>query len=339
MRKRWWFAVAVAVSLGLAGGLAAFGAWRLLTSPMSLPADGTVVEIAPGTPLAAFAGELGNRGVLSQPRVLTWYARLSGDATRIQAGEYRLAPDTSPLDMLDMLIAGNVVLHSFTVVEGWRYEDLRAALRKHPAVISVDLTADELMAEIGMPGVHPEGQFLPDTYFFPKGTTDLQLLRWAHEALTNVLEQAWASRAQDGILETPYAALILASIIEKETALPEERVLISGVFHARLARGMRLQTDPTVIYGLGADFDGNLRRRDLSRDTAYNTYTRGGLPPTPIALPGAAAIDAALHPQLTGALYFVATGEPDGSHRFSATIEEHNEAVAEYLRRLREGRR
>jgi UPF0755 protein len=169
---------------------------------------------------------------------------------------------------------------------------------------------------------------------FPKGTPELVVLRSAHEAMRAALEAAWAARAAQTVVADPYSALILASIIEKETALPAERAKISGVFQQRLARGMRLQTDPTVIYGLGDTFDGNLRRRDLARDTPYNTYTRRGLPPTPIALPSAASIQAAVNPELTDALYFVATGEPDGSHRFSATVDEHNAAVRDYLRRL-----
>jgi UPF0755 protein len=190
------------------------------------------------------------------------------------------------------------------------------------------------MAELGEPGVHPEGQFFPDTYFFPRGTTDLELLRTAHQAMRDHLAKAWDSRDPDAPLHGPYEALILASIIEKETALPAERKLISGVFQQRLKRGMRLQTDPTVIYGMGETFDGNLRRQDLEHDTPYNTYTRGGLPPTPIALPGNASLEAAVQPQATDALYFVATGRGDGSHTFSATLEEHERAVRDYVRRL-----
>jgi UPF0755 protein len=233
-----------------------------------------------------------------------------------------------------MLVEGRGVMYPLTIVEGWRFADLLGALRAHPAVVPLGLAAEEIMAELGSPGLHPEGQFLPDTYVFPKGTTELVVLRSAHEALRAALDAAWLGRAAQTVLADPYSALILASIIEKETALPAERAKISGVFQQRLARGMRLQTDPTVIYGLGENFDGNLRRRDLARDTPYNTYTRRGLPPTPIALPSSASIEAAVNPELTDALYFVATGEPDGSHRFSATVDEHNAAVREYLRRL-----
>jgi len=303
---------------------------------MTLPAEGDTFEVIVGTPLAKLAADLGERNLLPHPRFLTAYARVTGDATRIQAGEYRIPPGTTPRGLLDMLVKGSVVLHQFTVVEGWRFADLLTAVRAHPAVRSLDTGAADIMAELGSPGTPPEGQFLPDTYVFPKGTTDLQVLRLAHEALVERLDAVWAERSPDTVLSDPYEALILASIIEKETALPAERRLISGVFQGRLQRGMRLQTDPTVIYGLGDAFDGNLRRRDLARDTPYNTYTRRGLPPTPIALPGVASLEAAVNPELTGALYFVATGDPDGSHSFSATVEEHNAAVRRYLDRTRQ---
>jgi UPF0755 protein len=191
------------------------------------------------------------------------------------------------------------------------------------------------MSALGAPGVHPEGQFFPDTYRFPYGTPDVEVLRVAHEELVARLRDAWRARSPNLILKTDYDALVLASIIEKETALATERHLISGVFHERLRLNMRLQTDPTVIYGLGDAFDGNLRRQDLERDTAYNTYTRGGLPPTPIALPGAGALAAAVSPDISGAIYFVATGRGDGSHYFSTTLEEHERAVRDYLQQLR----
>jgi UPF0755 protein len=228
-------------------------------------------------------------------------------------------------------------LHQITIVEGWRFNELLAALRANPAVKPSTLDGPAIMKALGEPDVHPEGQFFPDTYSFPRGTSDLELLRTAHLALRAHLDYAWRRRSAGVRVDSPYEALILASIIEKETALPAERRLISGVFQERLRRGMRLQTDPTVIYGMGTAFDGNLRRQDLDNDTPYNTYTRGGLPPTPIALPGAASIEAAVDPEITGAIYFVATGRPDGSHFFSATLEQHEQAVRDYLRRLRSG--
>jgi UPF0755 protein len=233
------------------------------------------------------------------------------------------------------LVAGQVLLHQLTIVEGWRFTELLAAVRAHPAIRAGELDGAAIMTALGESDVHPEGQFFPDTYSFPKGTTDVELLRTAHEALRMHLAKAWDSRASDIEVHSPYEALILASIIEKETALPAERRMISGVFNQRLRRNMRLQTDPTVIYGLGESFDGNLRRQDLDRDTPYNTYTRAGLPPTPIALPGNASLEAAVVPEPTDALFFVATGRGDGSHYFSATLEEHERAVRDYLRQLR----
>jgi UPF0755 protein len=336
MTKR--FKVALLVMM-IAAGVAAtagFAAWKTLNAPLPIPQESLAFEVVSGTPLARLAMQLNGEGVLPHPRLLTWYARLTGDAVRIKTGEYRLEPGKSSLELLQMLVDGNVVMYPLTVVEGWRFADLLAALRAHPAIVPLGLDAAQIMAELGSPGLHPEGQFLPDTYVFPKGTTELVVLRSAHEAMRATLDSAWLARAAQTIVADPYSALILASIIEKETALPAERAKISGVFQQRLARGMRLQTDPTVIYGLGETFDGNLRRRDLARDTPYNTYTRRGLPPTPIALPSAASILAAVNPEVTDALYFVATGEPDGSHRFSATVDEHNAAVREYLRRLRQ---
>jgi UPF0755 protein len=226
-------------------------------------------------------------------------------------------------------------LHQFTIVEGLRFADVLVALRAHPAIAATTLDGAAIMAEVGAANVHPEGQFFPDTYRFPLGTRDIQVLRLAHEALTTRLETAWRNRDANVLLKSAYEALTLASIIEKETRLPSERRLISGVFHERLRRNMRLQTDPTVIYGLGEAFDGNLRRQDLDSDTPYNTYTRSGLPPTPIALPGLGSIEAAVSPEITGAVYFVATGRDDGSHYFSATLEEHQRAVDAYLRQER----
>ena len=232
------------------------------------------------------------------------------------------------MTLLAKLVAGDVYLHQITIVEGSRFAELLAALRSHPAVEATDLDGPAIMTALGAPGVHPEGQFFPETYRFPYGTSDVDVLRVAHEALTSKLQAAWSNRSPDVLLKNDYEALILASIIEKETALATERRLIAGVFHERLRRNMRLQTDPTVIYGVGDAFDGNLRRQDLERDTPYNTYTRNGLPPTPIALPGAGSIEAAVSPEINGAIYFVATGRGDGSHYFSATLEEHERSRA-----------
>jgi UPF0755 protein len=310
-------------------------AWRELNAPLAVPADGVTFEVASGTPAWRVTENLAERGLLAEPWLLALYARATGDATRIRAGEYRLEPGTTPVSLLTKLVAGDVLLHQLTIVEGARFADVLAALRSHPAIAVSSLDGAAIMAALGAPGVHPEGQFFPDTYRFPRGTADLDVLRQAHTALVTHLEAAWNARAPNIAIATPYEALILASIVEKETALATERGRIAGVFHQRLRRNMRLQTDPTVIYGLGAAFDGNLRRQDLERDTPYNTYTRGGLPPTPIALPGLGALEAAVMPEISDAVYFVATGRGDGSHAFSATLEEHERAVREYLRELR----
>jgi UPF0755 protein len=330
-----WAALTVVVMLSAAALALAALAWRELNTPLPLSAEGTWLRIANGTPLRRVTADLAQQGLLDKPWLLDVYARATGEATRIRAGEYELTAGTTPLTLLDKLVAGAVYLHEVTIVEGSRFAEVLAALRMHPAVSATQLDSAAIMAAIGAPGVHPEGQFFPDTYRFPYGTTDVEILHIAHDELTTRLQAAWRNRSPDVLLKNDYEALILASIIEKETALANERRLIAGVFHERLRRNMRLQTDPTVIYGLGESFDGNLRRLDLDSDTPYNTYTRAGLPPTPIALPGAGSIEAAVTPELTGAIYFVATGRPDGSHYFSATLEQHQQAVRDYLRELR----
>ena len=231
-------------------------------------------------------------------------------------------------------------LYSFTIVEGWTFRELLAALAAEPAVLNTVSYEDwpAILESLGAPYDHPEGLFLPETYRFPKNTADVDLLRQAYTLLQTALQEEWAARSDGLPLDTPYDALTLASIIEKETALARERPLIAGVFVRRLQKNMRLQTDPTVIYGVGVEFDGNLTRRHLRTDTPYNTYTRRGLPPTPIALPGRAAIAAALHPTEGETLFFVATGLGDGSHKFSVTKEQHDAAVQEYLARRRAAR-
>jgi UPF0755 protein len=337
MRKRWWFMVAAAGTLAV-GAFAAVHASRALRAPLDIPAEGTWLDVDKGAPFWRVTKQLAERGVLEHEWLLKMYARFTGEATRVRAGEYQLSAGTTPLSLLEKLVSGQIYLHQITIVEGWRFDELLTAVRANPAVKASTLDGPAIMAALGEPGAHPEGQFFPDTYSFPRGTADVELLRTAHQALRARLDDAWQRRGPDLRIATPYEALILASIIEKETALPSERRLISGVFHERLRRGMRLQTDPTVIYGMGSAFDGNLRRQDLDNDTPYNTYTRGGLPPTPIALPGAASIEAAVEPEITGAVYFVATGRPDGSHYFSATLEQHEQAVRDYLRRLRSER-
>ncbi|ROR32629.1 endolytic transglycosylase MltG [Inmirania thermothiophila] len=314
------------------------GGWLLwdyrvaLDRPLAVPPAGLTLEVAPGESLRSLARRLAADGVLHRPLYLVAHARLEGVATRIQAGEYQIPAGETPRTLLARLVAGRVVQHRLTLVEGWTFAQVRAALEAEPALRQTlrGLPDAEVMARLGRPGEHPEGRFFPDTYQFPRGGTDLDLLRRAYEAMARHLAREWAGRAPGLPLETPYQALILASIVEKETGVAAERPLIAGVFIRRLQRGMRLQSDPTVIYGLGAAFDGNLRRADLRRDTPYNTYTRAGLPPTPIAMPGLDAIRAVLHPAPGDALYFVARG--DGTHVFSATLAEHRRAVARYQR-------
>ena len=293
-----------------------------------------IYEIRAGQSLAGVTRDLTQMRILERPVFLIWHARLNGTASMIKAGEYQLSPGLNVTDLLEMFVSGRVFQRSLTIVEGWTFVQLLDAVRRAPALESTldGVEPENIMAKIGFPDIHPEGRFLPDTYHFPKGTTDADFLVRAYRAMEDYLDKAWSSRDAGLPFDTPYDALILASIVEKETAVAKERGRISGVFVERLKRGMRLQTDPTVIYGMGAAFDGNLRRQDLDRDTPYNTYTRKGLPPTPIANPGTASITAVMHPVVDGSLYFVAKG--DGSHHFSATYEEHNQAVTRYqLRR------
>ncbi len=286
--------------------------------------------VKPGSSVKSIARELHEAGVLQKPRFFEWYARLEEKAQRIHVGEYAITSQMTPHQLLEDMVTGKVVQYPMTIVEGWSFKQLRSFLGQHTALKHTigQLSDDEVMAKLGYPGQHPEGRFLPDTYHFPRGTTDVEFLKRAYQAMEAKLDGLWAGRDEELPIKTPYEALILASIIEKETAVPAERPEIAGVFVRRLQKGMRLQTDPTVIYGMGDDYQGNIRRRDLRRDTPYNTYTRKGLTPTPIAMPSAAAIDAALHPKPGDTLYFVSKG--DGSHHFSATLAEHNQAVIKY---------
>ena len=310
---------------------------RWLDTPLAVGAAPLEIEIPRGQPLAVTARQLAERGVLDHPRWLQLYARATGADARIRAGEYAVPAGTTPRSLLALLESGAVIQHAVTIVEGWTFRELRAALEAEPYLDHTLAGQDEaaVMVALGEPGMPAEGLFFPDTYLFGKGTTDLEILRLARNRMRRELEAAWAARAADLPVHSAYEALILASIVEKETALASERPRIAGVFTERLRIGMRLQTDPTVIYGLGTDFDGNLRRADLERDGPYNTYTRAGLPPTPIALPGAEALRAAVNPDERGELYFVATGLADGSHEFSRTLKEHQAAVSRYLVRYR----
>ena len=335
--------VALAVGLLVLAGLGV-GAWqvqRFLDSPVVVPDEGTAFDIPAGSSFASVAKRLREEGIIDDDRPFRWYARWSGKAGAVQAGDYLIKAGATPRSLLEQFTSGAVRLYSFTIVEGWNHRDLLQALHADEAVTATMTDEDwpGLLAELGAVTTHPEGLFLPETYRFPRATTDRDVLAQAYRLGQDVLAEEWQSRDESAPVNSPYEALILASIVEKETARADERARIAGVFARRLQKRMRLQTDPTVIYGIGPEFDGNLTRTHLRTDTPYNTYTRHGLPPTPIAMPGRAAIHSALNPAPGNELYFVATGLGDGSHRFSATKAEHDAAVAEYLRRLRQQRR
>lgn len=329
------------LALAAVAALAWFDYQRFARTPLPLPAGGVVLEVPRGQSLRGIVAQLAERGLTPAWRRHWWQALAVDDGVlrRLQAGEYLLEPGLAPRGLLDQLARGRVIQYRFTIVEGWTFADLRRALAGQAAVAQTvsDQPDDRVMAMLGREGEHPEGWFLPETYTYRRGTSDLDLLRQAHEAMRQALDQAWAGRSEASVVASPYEALILASIIEKETGVADERRRIAGVFSRRLAIGMRLQTDPTVIYGIGSGFDGNLRRRDLDTDTPYNTYTRAGLPPTPIALPGRAALAAALDPAPGRELYFVALADGSGGHAFSETYEQHQAAVRRYLARLRGG--
>ncbi|MDH5232043.1 MAG: endolytic transglycosylase MltG [Gammaproteobacteria bacterium] len=301
-------------------------------APMAVADTGMVYMVKPGQGFIRVANELEKLGVIDDAGDYIWYARLTGQAHHIKVGEYEIQAHTSPAQFLDDLVTGRVKQYSLTIVEGWNFNQLMQAIRGHEYLQQtlVESTTKQIMEKLGLAGEHPEGRFFPDTYSFPLGTTDIAFLQRAYEAMEKVLAEQWQQREVDLPYKTPYEALIMASIVEKETGVVEEREQIAGVFVRRLQSRMRLQTDPTVIYGMGDLYKGNIRRADLKRDTPYNTYTRRGLPPTPIAMPGRAAIYAALHPDDGDTLYFVAKG--DGSHYFSVTVKEHNQAVNKYQR-------
>lgn len=316
----------------IAGALGGGAAWWL-QQPLDLGGAAALeLEIEPGTTPRGVARAVVAAGVRTDARLLYGWFRVSGQDRRIKAGNYEIPAGTTPQGLLQKLARGEETLRALTLVEGWNFRQVRAALARdeglrHDATVLDDA---QLMDKLGRPGVAPEGRFFPDTYTYAKGSSELALLRRALHAMDRRLEAAWAQRASDTPLKSADEALILASIVEKETGLASDRAHIAGVFTNRLRVGMLLQTDPTVIYGLGEKFDGNLRKRDLQTDHPWNTYTRPGLPPTPIAMPGKAALLAAVQPQQTRALYFVAKG--DGSSHFSATLDEHNRAVNRYQR-------
>lgn len=301
-----------------------------LNTPLIVPDEGVTININPGVSVRELADTLARQGLLEKPEYLVWLTRWEGATQKVMAGEYRIAPGTTPDLFLSLITQGKVKLYSFTIVEGWAFKQMMVAINDNENFTHTlqGLSPEEVMYRIEAPDEHPEGRFLPETYRFPRGTSDIDFLKRAYTAMEKKLQDEWAQRSANLPLETPYQALILASIIEKETARVDEYPKIAGVFIRRLQRGMRLQTDPTVIYGMGDAYKGNIRSRDLKSDTLYNTYTRKGLPPTPIAMPGERAIYATLHPAEGKELYFVSKG--DGSHHFSETLEQHNQAVIKY---------
>jgi UPF0755 protein len=336
-------AIGAIVPVAIVAALAS-AAWLWLQSEYRSPGPATTatrIEVAPGASLRSVLGRLEAQGSVRNARAIEWYLRLHALQPRVQTGAYEVPPHASPAQILELFEQGKVILEQLTVVEGATFAEFLSALEEHPRVTHTlrGEAPAQIMAALGHPGEAAEGEFFPDTYRFAANTTDLAILALAYDSMQRLLKSAWTSRRPGLPLETPYQALILASMVEKEAQLKSERARIAGVFVNRLRAGMRLQSDPTVIYGLGASYDGTIHTRDLLRDTAYNTYTRAGLPPSPIALPGREALMAAVQPEESGALYFVATGLGDGAHHFSHTLEEHNSAVQAYLVRLREQER
>ncbi len=327
MLKRFiWFLIACSLAV-----LAASAYWVL--SPLTMSTQTVDLSIEPQTPVRGIAQAVADAGVQVQPVVLYAFFRASGQSRKLRAGSYELSQGNTPLDLLRKLTRGEESLKAISLIDGWTFRQFRAALAKADGLKhdTKDLSDDALMAQLGMPGVAPEGRFFPDTYTYGKGTSELHVMQRAANAMTKQLAAAWGQRQPDIQIKTIDEALILASIVEKETGRESDRTTISRVFHNRLAVGMPLQTDPTVIYGMFDSFDGNLRRADLRADHPWNTYTRKGLPPTPIAMPGRNALKAAVQPAPSNALYFVAKG--DGTSHFSATLDEHNSAVNRYQRK------
>jgi UPF0755 protein len=334
-------ASALVLVLALAVGALIQRGLRSLDTPVNLN-SALRFKVSPGTSFARLASDLAAQGVVAQPKAWILFARWKGLASAVKAGEYEIQPGITPRELLIKMVNGQVLLHSFTIVDGWRVPEVLEALRHNadiestlPAQASYAVQAAAVMEKVGAPGTDAEGQFLPETYRFVSGTTDIELLRLAHTALSKELDAAWASRDADLPLRSAYELLIMASIVQKESGVPQELPKIAGLYLHRLSIGMRLQADPTIIYGMGERYDGDIRTVDLRTDGPYNTYTRAGLPPTPIALAGAAVIRATARPEKTDALYFVASGKPDGTHVFSATLDAHNAAVAAYLARQR----
>ncbi|MDZ7853333.1 MAG: endolytic transglycosylase MltG [Halomonas sp.] len=329
------FLLVLAILAALAA-LAAFAGHHYWQSRLEAPIvldEAALYEVPAGAGYHRVVSELAEQGIIVDAWAFRLLTRLEPEALpRLRPGEYRLVPGMSGRELLALLGSNDVVSYPLTVPEGWTFRQMRELIDAAPklAHYTKGLSDEEVMARLGREGQHPEGWFFPDTYRYHKGLSDLEILRQALERMEATLDEVWAGRDDDLPLETPYQALIMASLIERETGAPEERPEIAGVFKRRLERGMRLQTDPTVIYGMGERYDGNITRADLREATPYNTYVIAGMPPTPIALPGRAALEAAVQPEEGETLYFVAKG--DGTHHFSRTLREHNNAVNRYIR-------
>ena len=331
MSRRSQYTLVAVVALTIA--LGALGAWQLVHAwadrPGPLP-EPVVVEIEAGTGFGRVARDLERLGVVENAALFSVLARLEDAAESVHAGEYRFVPAATPNAVLRQLVEGDVTVYRLQILEGWSVSDLMTAVGKAPALEATlaGVEVGKLLTRLDLGEGHPEGRFFPDTYHYRRGATDAEILRVAYQKMQSVMEVEWQGRAPDLPYRQRSDALVMASLVEKETGLPADRSRVAGVFVRRLKRGMRLQADPSVIYGLGREFDGNLTRAHLNRDGPYNTYTRAGLPPTPIALPGGAAIHAALHPAEEEAMYFVARG--DGSSEFSVTLAEHVRAVRRF---------
>ncbi|KAF0815473.1 Endolytic murein transglycosylase [Andreprevotia sp. IGB-42] len=330
-----WFGRLLVLAVLLAGAAAGYVGWYAY-QPIALQDGATPLRftLGPGS-VKRSAEQLYRQGVIDSPALFLLLTKATGNERQIKAGVYQLDKPLTPLELIAKLARGDAVQLAFTLIEGWNWRDLKQALALQPELKHdiAGLSDAQIAQKLGIAAGHPEGQFFPDTYFIDLGSSDLKLLARAHARLQEKLDAAWAQRSPGIPVKTPYEALILASIIEKETGLDSDRAMVGSVFTNRLKIGMRLQTDPSVIYGLGADFDGNLTRTHLQTDTPYNSYTRAGLPPTPIAMPGNAALLAATQPAQSKALYFVARG--DGSSAFSETLDAHNAAVQRFQRGAR----
>ena len=338
--KRVFLTLGLVCLLSIAAG--AYLLWNQYESFLSTPlniTEETNFELKPGSNIRQVARQLSAAGILPDSKplqadlLLVAHARFVKKASKIKAGEYVLSSGLLPDQLLDLFVSGKTLQYQIGFIEGRSFKEIVKTIKSHPHLEQTLSDEDYagLMDKLGAPaGTKPEGWFFPDTYNFPRGTTDFEVLKRSYETMQAYLQEAWEKRTPNPYLKTPYEALTLASIVEKETGVPEERPLIAGVFLNRLKKGMLLQTDPTVIYGMGDSYKGNIRKKDLRKDTPYNTYTRKGLPPTPIATPGKAAIDAVFNPEESEMIFFVATGNGDGKHFFSKTYKEHRKAVIKY---------